>query len=257
MYIKNILAMSVLVLISLMTKAQTDTLPQQEPEPWEPPITIQLENFQTITGRGGQTTNNIFIFNRDGLSIVPDPINGSLNTHFLRASSANLATMRFFCTSMDVRSGWEFYNSDRNQSLLYLRQSKGYVGIGTANPQTTLSVNGEMVGAKIRLTQNNWSDFVFDSAYHLLPLSELETFISKNRHLPGIPSAKEVCRNDLDVGQTQADLLQKVEELTLHLIAQDKELQEQQRLLNEQSSILQKRTTQLNTLEKKMAIKKP
>jgi len=259
MRIIKILAVFVFLLTSLVTKAQTDTLP--EPElPWQEPITIQVENFQTITSRGNKTTNSISIFNRDGLSIVVDSINSTLKTHFLKPSPVDGGTLRFDCSSTDSRSGWEFFNSKSNQSLLYIRQNLPNlgtgVGIGTANPKARLAVNGEMVAAKIRLTQNNWSDFVFDSSYNLLSLRDLEIFIAKNKHLPGIPSAEKVCKDDLDIGQTEAVLLEKVEELTLHLIAQDKALLEQERLLNEQSLLLQKKAARIAALERKIAAEK-
>lgn len=68
-----------------------------------------------------------------------------------------------------------------------------------------------------------WPDYVFEAAYRLPPLREVEEFIRANRHLPDVPSAATVQANGLDLGKMDALLLQKVEELTLYLIELRKE----------------------------------
>jgi hypothetical protein len=77
------------------------------------------------------------------------------------------------------------------------------------------------------IVDTGWSDFVFDESYKLKALSETEAFVKSEKHLPGIPSAKEVAENGISVGEMQAKLLAKIEELTLHQIAQEKKLQAQ------------------------------
>jgi hypothetical protein len=100
----------------------------------------------------------------------------------------------------------------------------GRVGIGTISPTEKLSVNGNIIAKKIKITQSGWSDYVFDDNYKLTTLSSLEAYIRKNKHLPEVPSAKEVEDNGINVGDTQALLLKKIEELTLYLIEQDKKI---------------------------------
>jgi hypothetical protein len=97
----------------------------------------------------------------------------------------------------------------------------GNVGIGTTNPTQKLSVNGT-IRAKEVIVDSGWSDYVFADDYRLAPLSEIETHIKAERHLPGIPSASEVTEHGISVGEMQAKLLAKIEELTLHAIAQEK-----------------------------------
>ncbi len=75
----------------------------------------------------------------------------------------------------------------------------------------------------------DWSDFVFDKDYHLRPLSEVESFIKENGHLPEIPDAAEVAEKGINVGEMDAKLLQKIEELTLYVIEQQKQIEEQQK----------------------------
>ncbi|MCW3124140.1 MAG: hypothetical protein JWQ38_3632 [Flavipsychrobacter sp.] len=75
----------------------------------------------------------------------------------------------------------------------------------------------------------NWSDFVFNKDYELMPLSEVESFVQKNKHLPEIPSAKEVAKDGIDVADMDAKFLQKIEELTLYVIQQQKQLDKQKK----------------------------
>jgi hypothetical protein len=104
----------------------------------------------------------------------------------------------------------------------------GKVGIGTTDPQSELAVKGFITAKKLIVTQNNWSDYVFENSYQLPTLKEVEEFIKANKHLPGILSAKEIEKNGLDVGENQANLLKKIEELTLYTIEMNKRLESQQ-----------------------------
>ncbi|MFL9485706.1 hypothetical protein ACI6Q2_23185 [Chitinophagaceae bacterium LWZ2-11] len=102
------------------------------------------------------------------------------------------------------------------------------VGIGTTTPGSyKLAVEGKIGARKIVVTQApNWPDYVFDSSYTLTPLAQIEQFIKDNKHLPDVPSAKEVAEKGLDVGDNQAVLLKKIEELTLYMIQQNKTIEE-------------------------------
>jgi hypothetical protein len=66
--------------------------------------------------------------------------------------------------------------------------------------------------------RHGWSDYVFNDDYKLRSLSSLESFIKQNKHLPEVPSAKEVEEKGISVGDNQALLLKKIEELTLYVI---------------------------------------
>lgn len=116
---------------------------------------------------------------------------------------------------------------------LYLKES-GNVGIGTSNPQYTLAVNGSIGARDIIVTNTGWSDYVFRPGYRLQPLSEVYAFIQKHQHLPDIPSEAEVKEKGVSVGEMQARLLAKIEELTLHLVqaeVRSDRLEEQNRAL--------------------------
>ena len=116
------------------------------------------------------------------------------------------------------------------------------VGIGTSNlGNYKLAVNGD-VRAKSVTIDTCWYDFVFEEDYKLMSLSEVENFIKRNKHLPEIPSAKEVETNGVNLGDMQGKVLMKVEELTLYMIQLQKtndELQKQIELLKLEINNLQ------------------
>jgi hypothetical protein len=90
--------------------------------------------------------------------------------------------------------------------------------------RSSLAVNGTIKSKKIILSPDDWADYVFDSTYRLPGLGEVESYIRREHHLPGIPSAAAVQKDSLDVGASQAALLKKIEELTLYTIEQKKEM---------------------------------
>jgi hypothetical protein len=110
----------------------------------------------------------------------------------------------------------------------------GNIGIGTASPAEKLSVNGNISAKKLIVTQTGWSDYVFNKDYKLRSLQSLETFINQYNHLPEVPTAKEAQEKGISVGDNQALLLKKIEELTLYVIELKKESQNQQKQINGQ-----------------------
>lgn len=99
--------------------------------------------------------------------------------------------------------------------------SNGFVGIGTDSPTKMLSVNGT-IQAKEVIVETGWSDFVFEDSYRLKSLEEVEKHIEEHGHLPDVPSATVVESEGLSIGETQKIMMQKIEELTLYVIEQDK-----------------------------------
>lgn len=125
-----------------------------------------------------------------------------------------------------------FWTTGGKWSLILNRDS-GQVGIGTFDiPEDyNLAVNGKMIIEEIHLLEKEyWPDYVFKKDYNLLSLSEVEEFIDQNGHLPNIPSAKEVEQdNGFKTGDMIKKLLEKVEELTLYTIEQQKLIEKLQK----------------------------
>ncbi|CAM1357400.1 DUF4200 domain-containing protein [Tenacibaculum halocynthiae] len=130
---------------------------------------------------------------------------------------------------------------------IYTNFSSRNVGIGTITPGAwKLAVNGKIRAKEIKV-ETGWSDFVFYDDYELPTLKEVENYIKEKGHLKDIPSAKIVEQNGIFLGEMDAKLLQKIEELTLYTIQQQKEIEEL-KLQNKMLLELQKR---LDKLEKK------
>jgi len=129
----------------------------------------------------------------------------------------------------------KFYIWDQNATLPRLViDGNGSVGIGTTDINSTykLFVEGAIRTRKVTVDQSTWPDYVFNRKYELLSLQQVEQYIAENNHLPEVPSAEDVKENGSDLGDMQAVLLKKIEELTLYIIAQNKKIDQQQRDLD-------------------------
>jgi hypothetical protein len=106
----------------------------------------------------------------------------------------------------------------------------GNVGIGTSSPDAKLAVKGTIHAQEVKVDLNvPVPDYVFEPTYDLKSLSEIENYIKANKHLPEVPSAKEMEKNGVQLGEMNMLLLKKVEELTLHLIKQQSMIEAQNR----------------------------
>lgn len=105
--------------------------------------------------------------------------------------------------------------------------AKVNIGVGGLNTGThSLAVNGSAIFTKalVKLS-GTWPDYVFDQEYELPSLLYIESYINEHKHLPGVPSATEVAKEGIDLGENQMILLKKIEELTLYIIEQNKRIQ--------------------------------
>ncbi len=131
----------------------------------------------------------------------------------------------------------EIYNNAGTPIILQ-NTVKGSVAIGTTETGThKLAVEGSIGAREVVVEVGAWSDFVFDNEYKLKELDEVESFIEQNNHLPDIPSEKEVLKNGVSLGEMNAKLLQKIEELTLYVIEINKEV----RILRDENKELKER----------------
>lgn len=101
----------------------------------------------------------------------------------------------------------------------------------TLNKVFILDKDGTLLSKKIKVTQTGWADYVFEPTYKLPSLHQVEQFIKQHKHLPDVPSAAQIEAEGNDLAETQSILLKKIEELTLYLIDQNKEIQELQSII--------------------------
>ena len=113
--------------------------------------------------------------------------------------------------------------SDNNNVISYTGGDVT-IGVSTPNSGAKLTVNGRIASTEVKVEAINGPDYVFKEDYQLKSISEVEDFIQANNHLPGIPSAKEMAKNGVQLGEFNMLLLQKIEELTLYAIEQQKQI---------------------------------
>ncbi|MBW1294866.1 hypothetical protein [Aquimarina litoralis] len=113
----------------------------------------------------------------------------------------------------------------------------GNVGIGTYTPDAKLAVNGNIHTKEVKVDLVGWPDYVFEEDYHLPTLQEVEQHITEKGHLENIPSAAEVAENGVQLGEMNKKLLEKIEQLTLYMIEQNKKTD---LLLNEVEALKKK-----------------
>lgn len=123
----------------------------------------------------------------------------------------------------------------------------GNVGIGTASPNERLTVSGTIYGKEVKVDLSVPApDYVFEKNYDLSSIAEVKAYINANKHLPGVPSAKEMAVDGIRLGEMDMILLKKVEELTLYII----ELEQENTILREEF------LNKLEELESKISVRK-
>jgi hypothetical protein len=115
-----------------------------------------------------------------------------------------------------------------------------------------LDHNGLLYAREVKVNLDNWSDYVFDKSYPLMPLSELQAFIQKNNHLPNVPSAKEMTDNGLNVAQSSIIFMEKIEELTLYVLQIHEKVKTQEELLKQQEETIRLQQELIRKLEQQV-----
>lgn len=115
-----------------------------------------------------------------------------------------------------------------------------------------LDHNGLLYAREVKVNLDNWSDYVFDEKYSLMPLSELQQFIQKNNHLPNVPSAKEMTDNGLNVAQSSIIFMEKIEELTLYVLQINEKVKTQEELLKQQEETIRLQQELIRKLEQQV-----
>ena len=186
-----------------------------------------------------QAGSGVGVYGEGGYMGVRGYANGTTYTSFVyglygSAAGSGVGTrIGVFGTASGGTTNWAGYFSSGSVFI------SNDLRIGTTTQATgyDLSVNGKIACTEVLVQAlANWPDYVFAPDYDLMSLTSLEESINKNKHLPGIPSAAQVESDGIQLGDMQVRLLEKVEELTLHLINQDKQI----RMLQEEINALKK-----------------
>jgi hypothetical protein len=194
------------------------------------------------TLKTGILAYNMVTFDHDTMKLAPVPTAGSATT--INNDSVNRLTTALGNGQFNAENNLTFDGS----SFLV----NGKVGIGTNKISDTaykLFVETGIRTRKVKVDALAWSDYVFDKDYKLPTLPEVDKFIRQNKHLPGVLSTAEVEKNGIDLGENQAILLKKVEELTLYLIENNKnmiELNKKVEALSTENELLKKKITGKN-----------
>jgi len=183
--------------------------------------------------------NNGNLYVRDGVLNVKSALDGiatfqTLDDKWLYTNWRNKS---------GIRKAYMGFNADLTNFIIGLENGanrftipNGNVGIGTTDPGAwKLAVNGKIRAKEIKV-ETGWADFVFEEEYQLPTLKEVENHIKEKGHLKDIPSAKEVEENGIFLGEINAKLLQKIEELTLYVIEQNKRINQLEEHLNKKQS---------------------
>jgi len=160
--------------------------------------------------------------------------NTGFNTYLTTGHEPNLVKRLPMTYDWDLVVGNNYTSSD---GILAIKAaSNGNVGIGTPNPTEKLAVNGTIRAKEVKVEANPWPDYVFNDDHQLMPLDSLASFVKENKHLPNIAPAKSVEENGVALGELNRQLLQKIEEMTLYLIQQNKGM----KILNQEIESLRK-----------------
>jgi hypothetical protein len=155
----------------------------------------------------------------------------------------------------DTKSKLHFFTYNSGLKNRMTINENGYVGIGTINPDSELAVNGKIHTKEVKVDLIGWSDFVFENDYKLPTLAEVEQHIKEKGHLKDIPSAENVKENGILLGEMDSKLLQKIEELTLYTIEQEKRLNSidlKNEKLEKENEILKALATKFLELQKRL-----
>lgn len=170
----------------------------------------------------GVTTDNLIVY----IKVTALNLNNSFTA--LNNTGNDTSVSKF----LPMTSDWDLYVgnvfSSNGASLAIKAIQNGNVGIGTPSPDEKLTVKGKIhtQEVKVDLLGSLVPDYVFENEYKLKTLEEVEKYIKENKHLPEIPSAKEIEKNGLMLAEMNMALLKKMEELTLYIIEMKKENEE-------------------------------
>ncbi|RYF87350.1 MAG: hypothetical protein EON98_00780 [Chitinophagaceae bacterium] len=192
-------------------------------------VDLSSDDFRLGTFAGNTAGSvRVRVNGQERMNISPDG-----TTNLVNGLDASLTSNGFLMLGSASASNIVIDNNEilsRNNGIaatLTLQNEGGAVRIGNATVPAgyRLGVSGKVICEELRVKlSSNWPDYVFSKNYKLLPLTDLQRFIQQNNHLPNIPSAFEVEKNGIAVGEMQKKLVEKIEELTLYILELEQRL---------------------------------
>jgi len=173
---------------------------------------LHLNGNLRVDGPSGYNHSELEFYRGDGLKFA------SIGQGNLTVANSTFDIQHF--NGNDIR----FLNANVEQ--LRILASNGNVGIGTPSPDAKLAVSGQVHAQEVKVSVTvPGPDYVFEKNYKLPTLEEIKAYIDQNKHLPEVPSAAEMEKNGVKLGEMNMVLLKKVEELTLYVIEQNKKIE--------------------------------
>jgi len=200
------------------------TPPAQTPYTSKTVMTVDFNPDKRVNVNGILSTERFLMTENAGeLKVMASDAHG-----YGTWTDASLLTGDYWLVTNNSK-GFEPPNPSELSSIyLNTHKYKGVlIGTDTNVAGYLLAVNGKILCEELKVKlYNEWPDYVFSKNYPLPSLPETDRYIRENGRLPGVPSAQEMKENGMNVGEMNALLLKKVEELTVHLIAMQKEMEE-------------------------------
>ncbi|MBK8498221.1 MAG: SprB repeat-containing protein [Flavobacteriales bacterium] len=191
-------------------------------------------NLETNTSVENAGRVNVVSGNGNWLTLQTHPAGSTPNPYWALHNPPEQDRLMFYhqpVTGDPLYDVLTLHNDGRMSSHALTVFPEGKVSIGEVDIETEydygLYVHNGILTEKVKVavkTSDDWSDYVFRKGYVLMPLNEVRDHIKKHGHLPGVPSADEMVEKGLDVAATDAMLLRKIEEITLHMIRMDDEM---------------------------------
>lgn len=194
------------------------------------PLTLGMSGKVGVNNTSPQATLDV-----NGSTIINGHLTGSSATFNSTGTFGGAITSGSYIVA---QSGVVSYDPGGSELNRFGGTTKfaGAVNIGTSQTNANLYVNGTIKSKEVKVEATvTVPDYVFEKSYDLKSLQEVEKYITQNKHLPEIPSAKVIEKDGIKVGEMQLGLLKKIEELTLYLIEQNKIILEQNKLNAEQN----------------------
>ncbi len=187
--------------------------------------TSPLYNIHSRLGSSGATASSasddlvLETNNNTGISLL-SPSSGQCSIFFADEGNPTVGRIYYNHPTDEI---W-FFTENKNRMII---ASDGvYIGTSSQENESKLSVAGKISAQDITIKADaGGADFVFEKDYNLPSLDHVEKFVKANKHLPEIPSVKEMQENGIQVSEMQTKLLQKIEELTLYVIELKKEIE--------------------------------